>query len=62
MNSFSRKKWYLFSICGFVSLCRWKHLLGYFTKSMEPHIWCCCYIDFHSGTIFFYSFYSAERM
>lgn len=37
--------------CYLFSLCRWKYLLGYPTKSMEPYIWCCCDIDLYPGII-----------
>ena len=31
------------------TLCRWKHMLGYFTKSMEPDLWCNCNTFLNSG-------------
>lgn len=33
------------------SLRRWKYLLGYSTKSVEPYIWCCCDTDFDPGLL-----------
>lgn len=32
-----------------LSLCRWKHLLGYPSESMEPNLWCCCNSHINPG-------------
>lgn len=47
--TFSEK--YILSVINLwnLSLCWWKHLSGYFTKSVESYIWCCSHTYIYPG-------------